>query len=125
MSSLVLELQAAAMNPDARVGDILRKALAVATKLKIGEFRGWCERELRGYEKASDVLPYRQLQGEIKAFNPLNGWIPVIFPDPAVTEIVSSRKIFQSIGELEQILSNADDTEGTLQIPFPPQALMA
>jgi hypothetical protein len=123
MSSLVLELQAAAMDPDAKVADILRKALVVATKLGISEFRDWCELELQGYEEPN-LPPYRRLQGQIKAFNPYNGWIPVVFPNPEVAEQLSSREIGQSIGELERMLDHNDD-QNTFQIPFPHDLLMS
>jgi hypothetical protein len=51
MSSLVLELQRAAMDPSRRIVDILRMAVVVAKKLGLAEFKEWCEKELRGYEK--------------------------------------------------------------------------
>jgi hypothetical protein len=42
--SLVLELQQEAMNPGVKVSDLLRKALVVATKLNVNEFKQWIGR---------------------------------------------------------------------------------
>ena len=52
MTSLVLELQRAAMAPEEKVADIVRKASVVATKLQLSGFREWCESELNGYDKS-------------------------------------------------------------------------
>jgi hypothetical protein len=49
MTSLVEELQKDALNSSVSVLDLLRKALVVATKLNIDEFKEWIELELKGY----------------------------------------------------------------------------
>ena len=46
MTSLVLELQQEAMDPEVRVDALLRKAVVVATTLGIDDFRVWAEKEL-------------------------------------------------------------------------------
>jgi len=118
MSFLVLELQAAAMDPDMKVTGILRKALVVATKLGLSEFKAWCESELQGYN-ASGIPEYRRLQGQIKAYNPfLRGWVPVSFSNPEIAERLSVREIGQSIGELEQTVGHSTNEE-TIEVPFP------
>ena len=68
MASLVLELQQLAMSKDQDVKDLLRKALVVATKLGLEDFRTWCDGEMKGYE--IEVPQYRKVQGELKAWNP-------------------------------------------------------
>lgn len=113
-SSLVLELQQEAMNPQVKVSDLLRKALVVATKLNLEELRVWIEHELRGYGNES-VPSYRHIQGEVKVINPYHGLQPMIFEDPEEARILSERNIAQKISELESLVQNG----GLLQIPFP------
>jgi hypothetical protein len=55
MTSLVEELQRDALDSSVSVLDLLRKALVVATKLNIDEFKEWIELELKGYsDKKND-----------------------------------------------------------------------
>lgn len=117
MTSLVLELQRAAMSPAEKVADVVRKASVVATKLGLSAFKEWCESELNGYgDKA--VPRYRSVRGQLKAFNPYNGWIPVMIFDGDIMERLSSREIGQSIGELQHLYETRSD-DSNLQIPLP------
>lgn len=76
MDSLVLELQRDVLDRSMHLTDLLRKALLVSRKLKIRDIEEWLNDELNGYETRS--LPsYRIITGELKAFNPYRGWIPV------------------------------------------------
>ncbi|WP_454063561.1 AbiTii domain-containing protein [Candidatus Nitrospira salsa] len=121
MSSLVLELQQSALDKNQRVTDLLRKALVVATKLKLTDFRKWCEDEMNG-NFTEEAPPYRIVKGELKAWNPHNGWMPVIMEDSKSQETLSKRVIGQSIGELEDISFDAKD--GVLQVPLPHDVLI-
>jgi len=49
MPSLVEELQRDALNANAKVSDLLRKAKAIAVKLELPELEEWVEHELNGY----------------------------------------------------------------------------
>ena len=118
MKSLVLELQRESMNQSAHLSDILRKALVVATKLKIGDFKTWIEFEMKGYSKDVSIPSYRKVKGSVKAWNPYNGWIPVMMEDSEIMEIISNRDIGQPISELEA-LCHKKDNGGVLQIPLP------
>ncbi len=120
--SLVLELQRAAMERDQHVSDVLRKANVVAAKLKLTDFQGWCKSELHGYV-GSDIPAYRVVKGALKAFNPYNGWIPVVMEDSASQDALSNRAIAQPIGELEDIAANKKD--GRLQVPLPHDILLS
>ncbi|MCX5712667.1 MAG: hypothetical protein NTY47_06350 [Candidatus Omnitrophica bacterium] len=123
MSSLVLELQRDAMNNQVSVSDLVRKSLAVATKLNMQEFKAWAESELRGVKK-DEVPPYRLIKGELKAYNPYNGyWMPVIFEDGKTGDILSTRSVSQSIGELESLVTSGDG-KGMLNIPFSQEQLV-
>lgn len=123
MSSLVLELQQAAMDANVAIAGLLRKALVVATKLDIAEFKEWAGLELKGYADNTDKIPsYRQLRGQIKATHPQYKWIPYVFEDPATAETLSRRPTHQAIGQLEHLIESATD-DGVLVIPFPPGIL--
>lgn len=123
MSSLVLELQQDCLNEKISVTALLRKALVVATKLNIPEFKSWIDDELNGYKTKSQKLPgYRYLKGEIKATHPEYQWIPYIFQDPKMAEILSSRATQQPIGELEHLLQK-QGPHALLTMPFTPQVL--
>jgi hypothetical protein len=120
MSSLVIELQQGTMDPNAKVSDLLRKALVVATKLGLEEFRSWIELELKGYG-LQKTPEYRKIRGEVKADNPYHGWIPVVFKDAKVNEKLSERATNQSIAEIEDLLSRDSSGKATYQTALPPE----
>ena len=119
MGSLVLELQQEATNGEISITNLLRKAFMVAKKLGIKEFEDWINLELNGYPEDSSPPNYRAMTGEIKTFNPYNNyWCPIIFEDSKMAEAYSSRSSAQPIGEIES-LCKKDDSEGSVQMPFP------
>ncbi len=97
------------------VADLLRKALLVAKKLGLGEFEKWVSKELAGYETVAEIPDYREVKGQLKAFNPhQGGWIPVLFSgNPAHVEPLSRRHCGQSIAEIESFKS----ADGELAMP--------
>jgi hypothetical protein len=111
MTSLVEELQRDALDSSVSVLDLLRKALVVATKLNIDEFKEWIELELKGYSGQETVPDYRNVVGEIKAYHPYNlfyGWIPCILPDD-INQMVSKNALFQSISELQNLVEKSEN----------------
>jgi hypothetical protein len=122
MKSLVLELQREAMNPNSRLSDVLRKAIVVATKLKVQDMRTWVDSELKGYSKG-EIPSYRKVNGTLKAWNPYNGWIPVIVRHSDISKVLSNRDIAQPISELESLVHQKDEG-GVLQVPLPHDWLM-
>lgn len=116
MNSLVLELQKDALDKNTRVSDLLRKAFVISKKLSIIKIEEWLENELNGYPSNSNIPDYRTVHGQIKVWNPYQGWQPLNFSDPKEAEILAKRKINQSIGELDSIVENNKD--GELQVPF-------
>jgi hypothetical protein len=118
MASLVIELQQDALNHSSKVSDLLRKALVVARKLKVTEFEEWINRELNGYEGSEDAPKYRMLEGQIKAWNPYHGWVPVMFDDPAIAENLSRKATSQPIGEIEAVAESARDKGGSTVMNF-------
>lgn len=115
MTSLVLELQRDTMDQGQDVAVILRKAMVVASKLQLEDFKVWCAQEMGGYENGN-IPSYRFVSGQLKALNHYNGWIPVIMEDADVQNALSKRAIGQPISELEHIVKTSGD--GVLQVPL-------
>ena len=87
MGSLVLDLQQEVLNPDCDILNALRKAHLIATKLKLTEFDSWIMSELNGYDDHQENAPeYRKVNGQLKAWNPYHGWIPVIIQNSKIQE---------------------------------------
>lgn len=102
-TSIVLELQELAADPNSNIEELLNKALLVSRKLKIKEFRSWCEQELQGYDRRS-VPDYRKFGGQLKVFNPYHGLQPFIIPDD-LNEVVTAIKLDLSVGEINNLLN--------------------
>src|ERR1022692_2896036 len=102
MKSLVLELQAKAIDRDTTVTELLRMAKMVAVKLELREFEQWVSSELNGYS-GTPIPPYRVVRGQMKVVNPVNGLIPVQFPDDDLAKEASERFLMQRISEVEAL----------------------
>jgi hypothetical protein len=122
MSSLVLELQQKAIDEKVNVSDILRKALVVASKLHIDEFRDWIDKELNGYRDDDKLPEYRAIRGEMKARDDYGQWIPFQFRDVHTNEVLSRRYINQPIGQIEQLIEK-DNLNTSLAISYPSELL--
>ncbi len=119
--SIVLELQHEALEEEIQTSSLLRKALVVAKKLRLTEFELWANKELSGYT-ATDTCPeYRMLRGEVKAWNPYHGWVPVYFGDAEMAEAYSTRGCGQAIPELEGMLPSLQKPNGVFVMPFSKQ----
>ncbi len=119
MGSSVLELQSEAYHQGASISVLLRKAYVLSRKLKVTEFTQWAERELNGYGD-EDLLPdYRVLNGELRAFNPYNGYIPAYFPKE-IESMIKSRGVFQPLSVVETLVGQAEKGKGILVYKFPP-----
>lgn len=118
MKSIVIELQKLATDENVSITKLLRKALVVTTKLNLIDFKEWIKKELKGYKDVKDVPEYRNIIGELKAWNPYNGiWLPLIWTD--APEGAYDRKIIQRISELEYNLKSSKDK--LLQILLSPE----
>jgi hypothetical protein len=106
MGSLVLQLQSDCLDAHTPTLEVLRKALVVARKLSVPKFQNWIEHELHGYGTDDELPEYRTINGQLKARNPMVGWIPVVFDDPSVTRKLSQSQMIQSVGELEFLLQS-------------------
>ena len=119
-SSLVLELQRLATDKTNDITDLLRKALLVASKLKVEDFKQWIENELHGYE-SRPVPDYRTARAQLKAINPYRGYIPFVIGDQELAEKLTRVEIRQGIGTLVALLDKGDADDGHLTIPFTDQ----
>jgi hypothetical protein len=117
MTSLVEELQRDALNSSVSVLDLLRKALVVATKLNINEFKKWIEMELDGYSDKKTIPDYRHVVGQLRGYNPNRGWIPCVLP-VELDEIISKGSICQPISELQNLI---EISENFLYLAIPSQ----
>lgn len=77
----------------------------------------WIQSELNGYKtnNQDDVPDYRQIHGQVKAWNPYHGWIPVILKDAEIEKVLCNRKIGESIGEIQELYNKS---EGNIILTF-------
>ena len=109
MDSLVLELQKEASSQNVSISELLKKAYIVARKLKIKDFEEWINYELKGYTCSYEEIPkYREVSGETKAWDPYNGWIPVIINEPTIGNMLTKHRLFESTTHLEVITKSED-----------------
>lgn len=101
MTSLIQELQAECFDGKVSVSSLLLKTLAVSQKLAAPDIEAWIEQELNGY--IDEVPPYRRVKGQMKAWNPFNGWILVVIGNTEDAEIFSFQNLGQPIAELEDL----------------------
>lgn len=89
-------------------------------KILLGELNQslpeWVASELEGYGKAK-VPKYRQIKGQMKAWNPFYGWVPVIHKSSDIEDKVCVRGSGQSVRELEELLS--DKSSSSYEMPYP------
>lgn len=116
-SSIVLELQRLATDKQTDIGDLLRKALIVATKLKLTGFRDWINHELHGYGAGDEVPEYRLVHCELKAINPYHGYIPMLLEDSRLADALLNVRLRAPIGNLIHVLAEKENG-GELVMPF-------
>ncbi|EGU35391.1 hypothetical protein VII00023_16020, partial [Vibrio ichthyoenteri ATCC 700023] len=105
VSSIILELQADAMNDNVSIQSLLRKAYAIAIKLSVEDSREWIESEMNGYGIGSDVPMYRRIKGALEAVNPVRGPIPAHIENDEIEDTLSVFHFRQSIAEIEGVIN--------------------
>ena len=100
MSSLIHELQHAALDESSSVSSLLRKALLVASKLGVPDFEAWVRHELEGYGQ-TPVPGYRVITGAPKVFNPYRGYQDLSTDDPDLAEEISTLHLNTPMDALE------------------------
>ena len=119
MSSALLELQKEVTQPDCDIVSVLRRAQLLASKLGLKDFNQWIVNELNGYSTQNDAPEYRTVPGQLKAFDPHNGWIPVMLNEPELEDIICHPKMINSISEIVSLCNN---NNSKIIIPIPSEA---
>jgi len=114
MDGIVLELQRDSLNPNIDVVTLSRKAFVIAKKLKLSDFEVWISKELNGYSLDDECPKYRHYIGQLKAWNPFNGWIPVLVSNDDAYEKLCNQQLRNPISNLLSFL----EQESTLHAPF-------
>lgn len=104
---IVIELQREALDEKIFIESLMRKAYLVARKLNLKEFEEWISQEQNGYKQ--EVPEYRNIAGEIKAWNPYHGWIPMVL-SANIADLVSKMPIPTSISELQDVYNSSEGT---------------
>jgi hypothetical protein len=124
MSSLVLELQQEALNPKVALPDLLRKALVVARKLDIRDFKTWAENELNGYEDRDLIPNYRKIRGEAQCFNMVRGWVPIMFSERESEEYWTLWSCVESVSEIA-VLAGQESGSSFIKASYSAEAAKA
>lgn len=102
---IVIQLQREALDENVDIETLLRKAYLVARKLKLKEFEEWISYEQNGYK--GNIPDYRTVGGEIKAWNPYHGWIPVVF-EGSVSDIFNRMPLGLPISAISDTYNDSD-----------------
>ena len=102
---IVIELQKEAIDESVSIETLVRKAFLVARKLELQDFEKWLRQEQNGYKE--QIPEYRNIAGEIKAWNPYHGWLSIIKPAD-IDEIISKMPIAISISALQDVYESSE-----------------
>lgn len=100
MSSFIKDLQTEIMSPNCDIVNILRKAHFIASTLNLTDFDKWIMSELNGYPTPNDCPEYRILHCDLYAFNQFNGWMPTVFRNTELENLMSITKMNNSISQI-------------------------
>lgn len=113
MDGLVLQLQAEALSDSVDIETLLRKAYLTARKLKLKDFETWITNEQNGYN--GEIPDYRIISGQIKAWNPYHGWMPVIMQGE-LSDAASKMPLRLPISTISDVYNESDGSI-TLTVP--------
>lgn len=105
MSGIVIELQEEALDSNSDIVSLLRKAYLIARKLNLTDFEKWINNELNGYQDQNEIPEYRSVYGEVKGWNPYQGWIPVVVDNNEMSNTLNHRMVTDSAAKLKSLLS--------------------
>ena len=129
--NLLVDIQAAAVDPKHSLSDLLRKCQILAFRLRHEPFKTWVGHELNGYPNDATLPPYRaSMRGEIKAnlsgpFGSDGKNVPVpLSLIPAEARDKATRfDFYQGVAALESTVERAKAGDhGTIQSLFPVEA---
>lgn len=122
-SSIVRELQQLASDEDVAIPALLRKALIVATKLGLEDFKSWILSEIEGYPDEKKVPDYRIVRSDICVENPFRGLQPFIVENSELSEQLVNIPFICPIAELATLVSG-DRESTTLKVSFTQQTML-
>ena len=105
---IVLQLQEFASDSDHDIADLLRKALVVATKLQLSDFKEWVLSELNGYKDSGHLPEYRRIRGDLRVQNPYHGLIPFIITEPEIRDLVTQILVCESVSSIQQLVHSRE-----------------
>ena len=105
-SPAVLQLQEYATDEQHGVSELLRKALLVATKLKLPDFKNWISSELNGYNDGESLPAYRIIQGELRGLHPHLDPIPLIIKNNEALE--KATRVIQILDSVSSLTNLAE-----------------
>ncbi len=115
MTGLIEEIQRNALDENVPIDSLLRRVKLAAGKLQLNDLDKWVDQELNGY--SGELPPYRQVSGQVSAWNPYHGWIPVHIGHSELDDAISSAPIRESISSLQDLVDNK--TGSPLHFPVP------
>ena len=121
MSSFIKDLQIEIMSPNCDIVNILRKAHFIASILNLTDFDKWIMSELNGYPTPNDCPEYRILHCDLYAFNQFNGWMPTVFKNTELENLISTTQMNNSIS---QIISMSEQEGDMLMSEIPGELLL-
>lgn len=98
------------------VSKLLITAKLLAGDLGQTDILKWLNLEISGYHNDDSYPEYRSMNGQMKAWNPYHGWVPVIHPSTEIEKKFCTRNASQSIREVEELLSDKSDS---YEMPYP------
>lgn len=106
---LILQVQQAALDSSASLGDALLKAKVVCAKLDLVEFGKWVELETSGYPDVpfAEIPEYRKIRGTPQAHNPYHGWQDIGFADQDTFDALSICPLSTAVTTLETQVASA------------------
>ena len=118
MPTAIEQLRNDALSDAVDVTSLLRRALVIATKLGLTEFRDWVRCELDGYRDA-DVPDYRRLHGQVVVTGGVRRQAPIVFEDHKMAAVVEVHELRCPIGPIQEMLR--DSASNQFGIDFPPE----
>lgn len=124
MAGLVEDIQREAVDQSVPVATLLRKVKLAAAKLGLGKIEDWVEHELNGYSSGYDLPKYRRLQGRPVAFNPYQGWVPIIMGTREQNEALARSDAYMPLSALEDVIRRTD--KGSyIEMPYDAETVRA
>ena len=114
---IVIELQRLASDGKYPVDELLRKALIVATKLDIQDFRNWITSELHGYSSRNEIPGYRKAQASLHVFNDVLGRLVPYYLPEELEESLTQHSLKQPLASLVELVSS-DSATFEYQMPL-------